>query len=188
MRRRGVVTVVVAISLTFFVGAFTYTVRNLYAEGHIVSVTNIKEWLKQHPEVDPNNPQVKNGQTTGVVKVTSIKEWLKAHPNVDPKNMKTFDPPVSPSGLVPLTPVLTWKNPPDTASTSLLIVRKGGSGDTVLEANDIKGETFAVPKEKLEYSVEYVWQIAHVKKSSEIVDGGTFKFTTDKAPAPKLKK
>ena len=179
---------VLCVGLTFCVGTFTYNVGNLYGEGHIVSVTNVKEWLKHHPEVDPNTLQRKDGQTTGVVKVTSIKEWLKAHPNIDPKNITKFDPPVNPSGLLPLTPVLTWKNPPDTVSSSLLIVRKDGSGETALEANDIKAETFTVPKDKLSYSTEYVWQIGHINKNSEILDGGTFKFTTNKAPAPKLKK
>lgn len=167
--------------------AFTCGVRELYGEGRIVSVTNVKVWLKEHPEVDPNTMQRKDGQTTSVVKVTTIKEWLKAHPNIDPKNIKNFNPPANPTGLLSLTPTLTWKNPPNTVYSSILVVKKDSVGQTVLEANNVQGESFTIPKDNLEFSTEYVWQIGHVKKSSEIADGGTFKFITNKPPAPKLK-
>ncbi len=160
---------------------------NLYAVGRVISVTDVKTWIKDHPEVDPNTMKLKNGQTTGVVKVTTVQQWLKEHPNVDPKNIKKFDPPVKPAGFQSLTPMLTWKNPPATETSSILLVDKTAAGQTILEVSNIMGESYTVPANKLNYNSEYVWQIAHITKSTEIIDGGTFKFVTNKPPAPKLK-
>jgi hypothetical protein len=141
-----------------------------WALGFVVNVSDMKEWIKVHPNVNPK-----------IVKVTTVKEWLKQHPNVNPANRPQFKPDEVISYPAPLTPTISWpKAPADMRNASLLVVGLDPKEGVVFEANEITAGTITIPAGKLKPGKTYFYQLAYILKNGEIVDGGSVQFETEK--------
>lgn len=168
------------IACTVLVGGLLGMIgQSAEAIGFVKSVTDVKVWLKEHPGVDPNNVKNPDGSTSRVVQVSSVKEWLKAHPEVDPNNRKPADIKVAPPRPQPLSPMLVWGAPPRTHYAHVVVYSPTENMATIYENDHVKGGFLILPI-KLKPGTEYIWQIVHVKSSTEVVDGGTYKFVTAK--------
>jgi len=147
--------------------------------GFVVNTTDIKTWLKAHPEVDPNTLTHKNDKTR-VVKVTTVKEWLKAHPNVDPAKYKSWKADEVISYPSPLQPTISWPQvPADVKKTGILIVSKDPKDGVVFE-KEIVERTITLPKGVLKPGKTYLYQLGHIRANGEIMDGGSVEFHTEK--------